>query len=32
MIKWRKIWLNVLYVGTTLMALVLASGAGHGWD
>lgn len=32
MVKWRKMWFQVLYVGTTLMALALACGAGMGWD
>ncbi len=31
MVKWQKIWLKVLYVGTTLAALAIASGAGHTW-
>lgn len=32
MVKWRYAWLRLLYVGMTLMALAIASGAGHKWS
>jgi len=31
MIKWRTMWFRVVTVGTTLMALAIASGAGFRW-
>jgi len=32
MVKWRKVWFQVLYVGMTLMSLVAASAAASSWD
>ncbi len=32
MVKGRVTWMRILYVAMTLMALVLASGAGRQWD
>ncbi len=32
MIKWRKMWFRVVYVGLSLMTLAIAAGAGHVWD
>jgi hypothetical protein len=31
MVKWHSVWIQVLYVAMTLMALAIASGAGHEW-
>lgn len=31
MVKWRHAWARILYVGIALMALAIASGAGHSW-
>lgn len=32
MIKWRYVWARFLYLAMTVMALAVASGAGHSWD
>ncbi len=31
MVKWRRIWWKLMYVGMTLMALAVASGADSNW-
>lgn len=30
MLKWREVWIKVLYMGT-LLSLAIASGAGYKW-
>jgi hypothetical protein len=32
MVKWRYMWNRFLLVAITVMALAVASGAGHQWD
>ncbi len=32
MVKWRKVWIKVAYIGVALMGLAAAASAGAGWS